>query len=131
VQPLPKEPFGQLGVAPAGAHEVGKRAEHTVPELLFGLEQRLGGRRQAYPLAIELRQRIAARRDLRQRLLCLATCRAPAGLTLFPRRPAAPPMLHCLGRRVRFTGLCGGALLQRTHLDRRGLLGRCTRGPLP
>src|SRR5256885_13063731 len=54
VQPLAQQPLGQLGVFPAGAHEVGERAYHGVAEPRLFLEQRLRRGRQAHALPVQL-----------------------------------------------------------------------------
>ena len=80
VQPLPEQALGQLGVASRRSHEVGQRSQHGVAAGA-GLEQRLGCRRQPHTPAVQLGERVAAPRELRQGLLRLAPRRPRAGLS--------------------------------------------------
>src|SRR5262249_56329192 len=96
VEALGEEASGELGVAPAGAHEFRQRTEHRAAELVARLEQRLGGRGEPDVPAIELRQRLVAGLELRPRVFRLAPGRVRRQLLLFEGRDAMPGDLRRL-----------------------------------
>ena len=116
MQPFAQQLFRQLRVAPPGAHEIREWTDHRVAELRFLLEQRLRRRGEPHPLALQLGERVAPGRHLRQRLLGLTPRRATARLPLLELRHLAPSPLQL------FRGL------RRRQLERRGLLRPCAHG---
>src|SRR5262245_4386146 len=80
MQPFAQQALGELRIAATGAHEIGERPEHAVPELFADLEQRLRRGGEADMLALELTQRITTRFQLRQSGLRLPPSGARAHL---------------------------------------------------
>src|SRR5947209_4159553 len=130
MQPVSEQPLGERGVAVARAHEVGERAHHGVAELAPVFQERLGCGGEPDVLALELRERVAARRQLRQGFLRLASDGASARLLLLQLRHAAPRSFQLVRRLHRRSRLGRSALRQGARLRRRRLLGRFPSGPL-
>ena len=82
VHPVSQQPLGQLGVVPASGDVVAERAEDAAGEPVAGGEERRGGRGQSHAVALQLLERVAPGRHLRQRLLGPAAVRAVHGLLL-------------------------------------------------
>src|SRR6266550_3577009 len=131
VQPLAQQTLGELGVAPGGADEVRQRSEHR-PRAEAGLRLQEGVRRgrQTHALALQLGERVAARRDLRERLLHLTPHRPPPRFALLRGRHLAPGRFHRFRGRDRRTSLGGCPLGQRARLACRRLVGRLAGRPL-
>src|SRR5689334_10363867 len=130
MQPLAQQLLGERRVATARAHEVRQRADHRVAELWLGLEQRAGSGREADALTLELGERVAPRRYLRQRLLRLAASRPLVRLLLFELRHAATRALERFDGLDRLVRLRCGAMRERAHFHRGCPLRRIARQPL-
>src|SRR5256885_7708892 len=130
VQPFAQELLRQLRVAPPRAHEIRQRADHRVAELRFLFEQGLRRGGEPHPLALDLRQRVAPGRPLRQRLFRL-TPRCPSvRLPLLELGHLAPGPLQLLRRLGRRQLERRGLLRAGCHVRRRRPLGLGARRPL-
>src|SRR5206468_7599020 len=90
MEPFTQQTLRQLGVAPAGPHEICERAKHhAFAEVGADFQQGLRGGSQTDVLAIELVERVPPRLELCQRGLCLPARRARAHL-LFVERADLP-----------------------------------------
>src|SRR5882672_5321297 len=110
VQPLAQQPLGELGVTPAGAHEVRQRANDGIAEALLRLEQGLRGGRETHAIAVELVQRVAPRLELGQGRFGLAARGAGIHLLLLESGDLTPRVLQRFHRAYRFLRLTRGAL---------------------
>ncbi len=101
MKPFAQQPLGELGITPLGPHEVGERAEDSVAEPGTGLEQGLGGWREADPFAIEFCQCVPSSRHLREFLFGLPTRRSRVGFCGFRGGRPAARLVDRLRRRAR------------------------------
>ena len=97
MHPFAQQALGQLGVLPAGTHEIAEWTEDPAVEAFPDRQQRGGTRRQPDPVALELLQRLAASGELRKRFLGLA----PVG-------PVQSLPLASLGHEMAGVIVCGG-----------------------